>query len=262
MPPRPLAAIILAAGKGTRMKSDLPKVLHPVLGRPLGSYPVSRVLELGVSPCVVVIGHGADQVREGLGSFGGRLTFAVQAERLGTGHATRMASEALARFQGDVLILPGDAPLIRLETLKNLVETHRKEHATLTLLTTERVEPASYGRVLRGPDSGLEAIVEYKDASSEVREIREINSGIYVVDATFLFPGLARIGKQNAQGEYYLTDIVGLARDAGVVRRIHCHPVWEELAGVNTVEELASAEAWLRAVAPNQADPSPHPLEA
>jgi bifunctional UDP-N-acetylglucosamine pyrophosphorylase/glucosamine-1-phosphate N-acetyltransferase len=243
---RPLAAVVLAAGRGTRMRSELPKALHPLLGMPMLEHPLLRVLELSAAPVIVVVGYQGAQVEAAFAPLADRVTFVTQAEQLGTGHAALQARAALEAFDGDVLILPGDCPLIRASTLKAFVAEHRASGATLTLLTTRLADPAHYGRVVRDVDGGLARIVEARDADDHVRAIQEINSGIYLVDARFLFSALARVGNRNAQGEYYLTDIVGLGREEGVRLCACLHPDFDELAGVNDRLELAQAEARLR----------------
>lgn len=244
MADRPIAALLLAAGKGTRMRSELPKVLHPLLGQPLLAHPVQTVLALGARPVVVVVGFGAEDVKAAFAHA--ELRFVVQAEQLGTGHAALQARPILHDFTGDILIMPGDAPLLRAETLKALLQHHRKEDASLTVLTTSLPDALHYGRIVRDAEGHLERIVEAKDADPVIRAIREINSGVYLVKAEFLFAALARVGNQNAQGEYYLTDIVGLGRAGGHRLSAYLHADAGELAGVNDRLELAAAEVWLQ----------------
>lgn len=244
MAERPIAALLLAAGKGTRMRSELPKVLHPLLGQPLLAHPVQTVLSLGARPVVVVVGFGAEDVKAAFAQA--ELRFVVQAEQLGTGHAALQAQPLLQGFPGDILIMPGDAPLLRPDTLKALLQFHRTEEAALTVLTTELPDALHYGRIVRTHSGALERIVEAKDADAPTRAIREINSGVYLVKADFLFSALAQVGNQNAQGEYYLTDIVGLGRGAGAKLAAYLHPDAGELAGVNDRLELATAERWLQ----------------
>jgi len=240
----PTAAILLAAGKGTRMRSELPKVLHPLLGQPMLAYPVAAVSPLCSGPVVVVVGFGHEQVRAAFSSP--QLKFVLQAEQLGTGHAALMAKPLLEDFSGDVLIMPGDAPLVKAETLKALLAFHRSEQAQLTVLTTSLPDALHYGRIVRGDDGSLLRIVEAKDADAPTRAIREINSGVYLVNARFLFTALGQLGNQNAQGEYYLTDIVGIARAQGLPLRAFHYEQAAELSGVNDRVELAWAEDFLR----------------
>lgn len=244
MTDRPVSAIILAAGKGTRMRSELPKVLHPLLGSPMLSYPIQAATALSANPVVVVVGFGAEQVKAAFPQP--HLRFVIQSEQLGTGHAALQARPVLADFPGDVFILPGDAPLIQGETLKAFLAFHRTEQADLTVLTTQLLEPAHYGRIVRSPDGALQKIVEAKDADAETLAIQEINSGIYLVSSRFLFEALLGLSNDNAQGEYYLTDIVAIARAEGKTLRAWLHTPAEELGGVNDRVELAGAEDLLR----------------
>lgn len=244
MSERPVAAILLAAGKGTRMKSELPKVLHPLLGLPLLAWPIQAVMRLGASPVGVVIGYGAESVRAAFPHP--ELRFVLQEEQLGTGHATLQARSLLEHFPGDILILPGDAPLIKTETLQQLLDHHQRSDATLTVLTTTLPDALHYGRIVRTPAGALSRIVEAKDASPEEKGIREINSGVYAVKGEFLFPALQAVRSDNAQSEYYLTDIVGIASSQGLSLSAFCHADAAELSGVNDRAELAQAEEVLQ----------------
>ncbi len=237
------AAVILAAGKGTRMKSQLPKVLHPVAGLPMAAWPARLARELGCDPTVMVVGHGADEVREAL--RGEALSFAVQAEQLGTGHAVLCARSALASFSGTLLLLCGDVPLLRRETIERLLDYHRSQEAAVTILTAEMADPHGYGRIVREGDEVLR-IVEEKDAMARERSIREVNTGIYAFEAPFVFEALGGVGKDNAQGEYYLTDVVAAARAAGkkVCALSAAEPA--ETMGINDRVQLAEAGALMR----------------
>lgn len=239
------AAVILAAGKGTRMKSDLVKVMHELGGYPMIEYPVSAAREAGASRMVIVTGHQSDKVRQ---YFSGRedIAFAIQEEQLGTGHAAACAASALAGFGGSVLILCGDVPLLRAETLREMMAAHEKSGATLTVLTARFDNPYGYGRVVKKEDGSVLRIVEEKDADDKEREITEINSGIYCVESKFLFDALARLGNDNAQGEYYLTDIVRMAAGAGLVCRAYSVGDALEVMGVNDRVQLAAAGAAVR----------------
>ena len=241
--PRNLAAVILAAGQGTRMKSDLPKVLHPVVGMPMLSHVVQTARALDAAPIVSVIGHAADLVRTSLESE--RLTFALQEEQLGTGHALQCAEAALKGFAGDLLLLCGDVPLLRDATLRALLEHHRESSAGITILTAQMTDPTGYGRIIRGPN-GVERIVEEKDASSEERLVNEINTGIYLFRAPQVFAFLQQLDNRNAQGEYYLTDIVAAARQAG--ERVEALSAGEakEAMGINDRVQLAKAGEIMR----------------
>ena len=235
----PLAAIVLAAGKGTRMKTQRAKVLHEVCGRPLAWYPVKRALELGASPVVVVVGHQAAEVEAALRTHlpDAPLRFAVQREQLGTAHAVRSARTALRGFEGDVVILSGDTPLLRAETLRSVVS--RRGGAGLAFATMVLDNPTGYGRVVHAPGSGPALIVEEKDATPEERTIQEVNAGLYCADAAFLWRTLSRVGSRNAQREFYFTDLVALAAEGPGAVAVKVPPV--EAAGVNDQEELSLA---------------------
>jgi bifunctional UDP-N-acetylglucosamine pyrophosphorylase/glucosamine-1-phosphate N-acetyltransferase len=238
-PRTPLAAIVLAAGKGTRMRSGRAKVLHELAGRPLAYYPVKRALELGASPVVVVVGHQADEVEAALRAAlpGAPLRFALQAEQLGTAHAVRQARGALRGFQGPVLILYGDTPLLTVATLRAVVSERARRRVALSVATMVPDSPGLYGRVVRDAHGRPVRIVEAKDATDAERALREVNAGIYAVDSAFLWSGLSRVRKTNAQGEFYLTDLVAMAASAGGTVAVQM-PV-QEAAGVNDRAELA-----------------------
>jgi bifunctional UDP-N-acetylglucosamine pyrophosphorylase / glucosamine-1-phosphate N-acetyltransferase len=241
---RPLAVVLLAAGQGTRMKSAHAKVLHPLGGRPLVQHVLRTVASLGAERTVVVVGHQADAVRAACEGFG--VSCAHQAEQRGTGHATAIARDAcLSGFAGDVLILYGDVPLLRAETIGRLLEGHRSTQAGLSLLTTVLEDPTGYGRIVRDEAGTLSRIVEQKDASEDVRRIREVNPGIYCVRSEFLFPALDRLEPNNAQAELYLTDIVAQAVGAGIGVRTEPAPP-AEVEGINSRADLAALEASLR----------------
>lgn len=233
------AAVILAAGKGTRMKSDLAKVLFPLAGRPLLLHVMDAVRAAGFDRMVVVVGHQAEAVRRAAGTG---PEFVIQEPQLGTGHAVQCALPALGDFQGPVAVLAGDVPLIRSRTLRTLVGHHRETGAMLTVLTAELPDATGYGRILRGPRGEVTAIVEEKDATPAQRGIREINSGIFVFDRAFLDWSLPRLGNENRQGEYYLTDTVGLAVGrGGPVEGVRIDDV-REISGINTPQQLAELE--------------------
>ncbi|MBE0597715.1 MAG: bifunctional UDP-N-acetylglucosamine diphosphorylase/glucosamine-1-phosphate N-acetyltransferase GlmU [Desulfuromonadales bacterium] len=238
-----LAVVILAAGKGTRMKSALPKVLHPVAGRPMAAWPVQLALDLGCRPAALVVGHGAEAAERALG--GGELLFVRQPEQLGTGHALLCAETSLASFVGTVLLLCGDVPLLRRQTLERLLACHGERRAAVTVLTAEMDDPTGYGRIVRDGDQVV-GIVEEKDATAAQKSICEINTGIYAFEAPFVFEALRRVGRDNAQGEYYLTDVVAVARTAG--RTVAALPAAEaeETMGINDRLQLAEANAIMR----------------
>ncbi|HYO73424.1 MAG TPA: sugar phosphate nucleotidyltransferase, partial [Archangium sp.] len=242
----PLAAVVLCAGKGTRMKSDKAKVLHPILGKPICAYPLMRALELGASPVVPVVGHQADEVERSIRAHfpTAPLRFALQKEQRGTADAVRSAESVLKDFNGRVLILYGDVPLVRRETLEALVAAHEKSGGVLSLVSTSPADPTGYGRVLR-EGGRVVRIVEHKDATPEQRAVRECNAGIYLVESSFLWKALANIRSANAQGEFYLTDLVEMAAAQGPVGSIDAE--FGETAGVNDRVELAARAKELQA---------------
>jgi bifunctional UDP-N-acetylglucosamine pyrophosphorylase / glucosamine-1-phosphate N-acetyltransferase len=240
-----LAAIVLAAGKGTRMRSARTKVLHELLGRPLVAYPVGLARDLGAAPVVAVLGHQLSAVESVLAArFGaGTITVVEQAEQRGTGHAVRLAMPALSGFEGIVLILYGDVPLLRRETLEELVGTARK-YGCLSIVTATVADATGYGRVVRDARGNVTGIVEQKDATEAERAIDEVNAGIYAAPASFLREATAGLETRNAQGEYYLTDVVAHAGRTIGVSVVDADP--RDVAGINDREQLAEAEATMR----------------
>ncbi len=241
--PPPLAAIILAAGKGKRMGSSLAKVLHPLAGRPLVLHVAAAAQRAGASPIAVVVGHQAGAVREALAGADGDFSFALQAEQLGTGHAASVGLAALEKSSGDVLLLCGDVPLLRPETIEDLLSHHRRSGASATLLTAVLENPLGYGRVIRGEGGEVLEIAEEADAIEAQRAQREINSGTYVFDLEFLSRALPEIRPENRQGEYYLTDVVALAVAEGLPVQAVSAPHPQEALGVNDPNDLARVEA-------------------
>jgi bifunctional UDP-N-acetylglucosamine pyrophosphorylase/glucosamine-1-phosphate N-acetyltransferase len=239
------ATVILAAGKGTRMKSDLPKVLHKVLGETMVSRVVACAEETGSSQTVVVIGHKKELVEQEL--VGKNVDFVVQAEQLGTGHAVMMAEPVLKDFLGDVLILAGDVPLLTSKTLIKLIKTHHEEEADATVLSAIFENPHGYGRIIRIPEGNYSHSIEDKDADVEIKKIKEINSGIYLFKSELLFHYLRFIGTDNAQGEYYLTDVLPLMRKDNKKIALQIADDPDEIQGVNTVDQLRQAEERLKA---------------
>jgi bifunctional UDP-N-acetylglucosamine pyrophosphorylase/glucosamine-1-phosphate N-acetyltransferase len=239
-----IAVIILAAGQGTRMKSDLPKVLHQVGGKAFYLHVLETAKALRPCRVAIVIGHGADRVRRAYS--GSDITWVTQEKQLGTGHAVHCAKPGLSDFCGDLLILNGDVPLIRERTLRALLDRHQEERAVLTVLTAHLDDPTGYGRILRGPSGGVMASVEEKDATAEQRRIQEVNAGVYVARAEFLFTALEQVGTANRQGEYYLPDVIGIGFGQGY--KIAAVPADDarEVMGINTREELARMEKTLR----------------
>ncbi|MBW0117087.1 bifunctional UDP-N-acetylglucosamine diphosphorylase/glucosamine-1-phosphate N-acetyltransferase GlmU [Pseudonocardia abyssalis] len=246
----PAAAIVLAAGRGTRMRSATTKVLHPVGGRTLLGHAVHAVAALDPAHLVVVLGHDREQVTaavDGIGSELGRTVHvAVQDRLVGTGHAVACGLTALPDdLTGPVVVSSGDVPMLETRTVHALLAEHRRGGAAVTVLTTEPEDPSGYGRVLREPDGSVAAIVEERDATAEQRAVREINSGVYVFDAAFLRSGVPRLQATNSQGELYLTDLVALARADGVVAgAVVCTDPWQ-VAGVNDRVQLAAVRAEL-----------------
>ncbi len=238
-----LAAVLLAAGKGTRMKSKLPKVLHPLCGRAMLSYPLDAARFAGFSRLKVVIGHGAELVQETMQAED--IEWVEQTEQLGTGHALMCAADVLQGYRGPLLLLCGDVPLIRTETLKRLLDYHQQQNAAVTVLTAHMENPTGYGRILRDGDQVF-GIVEQKDASEEQLQISEINTGTYIFDAEFVFEALKGLNTNNAQGEYYLTDVVAAAAAAGRVTRGLAVEDASEAMGVNDRCQLAEAEVLMR----------------
>jgi len=238
-----VAALVLAAGMGKRMNSDLAKVLHPMAGRPLLAHVLDTLDGLGVGRKVVVIGHQRERVQA---AFAGRddLEWAIQAEQRGTGHACMMAEPALADFGGTLLVVCGDTPLLTVPTLDALLRGHAASGADVTVLSMRLPDPKGYGRIVRTPDgSGIERIVEEKDASPAERTIDEVNSGIYAFSYPALAGVLSSLTAANSQGEYYLTDTVALLRGRGGRAAVVCAADHRELLGINTVDQLAEAEA-------------------
>lgn len=242
---RAKAVVIMAAGLGTRMKSTLAKVLHPVAGRPMIHYPVRDALSLGASEVVVIVGHQREKVEGYLAEAfpEAPVQGALQAEQLGTAHAVLCAEEALRRFDGHVFILSGDVPTLGLEMLTRLDDAGGD--AAVALITMRLDEPAAYGRIIRDDEGQVVAITEFKDCAPEQRLIDEVNAGIYRVESRFLFETLKGLGNDNAQGEFYLTDVVARAVETGreVAALVLEGAEAEEAEGVNNRLDLARAEA-------------------
>lgn len=231
------AAVVMAAGKSTRMKSRLPKPLHKLCGQSLLSYILEACQTAGASRQVVIVGHGAEMVKEAMGEG---IDYALQAEQKGTGHAVMMSRGHLLDYYGDVLVLPGDIPLITAEVLTQFMEHHRKSGAMATLLSAVLPHDAgSYGRIVRDDAENVLGIIEAKDASDEQRLVREINSSIYVFNGALLYEALGCLKNDNSQGEYYLTDVIGWMREQGHKVDAWVSPDWEVILGMNTRLELA-----------------------
>ena len=240
-----LHVVILAAGKGTRMKSATPKVLHPLAGRTLIEHTLATVDHLKTASTTLVVGHGADEVQSALANRP-NLQFVVQSPQLGTGHALLQAEPVLKGRKGDVLLLYADVPLLESGTLLRLLEAHRNAKAAMTVLTAELADPYGYGRMVRDGDGQVARIVEERDASAAQRDIREINSGIYALSMRPLFQHLNQLATDNSQGEYYLTDLVALYKQKGLRVDGLCLDSADELRGVNSRVDLAELSQIVR----------------
>jgi len=242
---RKLACLILAAGDSTRMRSKTPKVLHHVCGRPLVAHILGNTEALPLSKRVLVVGYEHDKVKNAL-SIDGRLEFVVQKERRGTGDAVKVTREAFQEFDGDILVACGDTPLLRSETLQKLLERHRHQDASATILTANLDHPEGYGRILRNADNTVFGIREHKDANIYELKINEINTGTYVFKARDLFRAIEEITPDNEQNEYYLTDVIQVLVDWD--RRVEAFVAGDatETMGVNNRIQLAEAERVLR----------------
>jgi bifunctional UDP-N-acetylglucosamine pyrophosphorylase/glucosamine-1-phosphate N-acetyltransferase len=250
-----LTVIVLAAGGGTRMRSKKAKVLHEIGGRSMVGHVLAAVRGLGPARIVAVVGHQRDQVGPHIRSLVPDVVLAVQDEQRGTGHAVRVAVEAAGTTSGTVLVAAGDTPLLRGESLRDFAQEHEAAQCAVSVLSGIVDEPFGYGRIVRNDEGDVEAIVEEKDATAEQRDIHEISSGILAFDAEFLADALPRLGNDNAKGEYYLTDTVGLARDAGLT--VGAFPIddWRQTEGANDRVQLAElgrelnrriVEEWMR----------------
>jgi bifunctional UDP-N-acetylglucosamine pyrophosphorylase / glucosamine-1-phosphate N-acetyltransferase len=236
-------AVVLAAGQGTRMKSKLYKVLHPVCGKPMVQHIVDRLKAVEVDKIVVVVGHGADQVKEQLGTS---AQYAFQEKQLGTAHAVLMCSDQLQDKVGTTLVVTGDTPLIQEQTLRNLMEHHLQTNAAATVLTTELANPTGYGRIIRNKQGFVERIVEHKDASEDERAIREISTGIFCFDNKKLFQALRDVNNNNVQGEYYLPDVIEILKKQNDIISAFLTNDDEDGLGVNDRVQLAQAEQIMR----------------
>ncbi len=237
-------AIILGAGKGTRMKSSKAKVLHEVFSVPMIHHVLASLSPLDLLETVVVTGHQAEAVEESLAEHD--VVFARQVEQLGTAHAVLAAEKFFKTYDGTVMILCGDTPLIRSSTLEHMLNEHGTSGSTMTVMSTILDNPTNYGRIIVGPDNEVLRIVEEKDATPAEKKIREVNAGVYCVESGFLRDGLSRVGSENSQREFYLTDLVGIAIELGhTVNRFLCSDPAEVL-GVNSPLELAEADSLLR----------------
>lgn len=244
---KPLNVLVMAAGLGTRMKSKRAKVLHELGGRPLIAHVVRTAQTLDPKTILVIVGHQAEEVEQAvLAEVGELASFAIQAKQRGTGDAVESARRQLEDSGSLVLLLSGDVPLIRAETLRKLIEQHRATDAACTILAVRLENPTGYGRIIRDSSGRFEKIVEQKDASEEERKVREINSGIYCFESKDLFEALQRVEPKNQQGEYYLTDVAEILNSSGRKVEVFIHTEAREVSGVNTRAELAEFENLLR----------------
>lgn len=237
-------AVILAAGQGTRMKSKLYKVLHPVCGKPMVEHVVDHIQSVNVDRIVTVVGHGAELVKETLGE---KSEYVLQAEQLGTAHAIQQAEPILGKLEGTTLVVCGDTPLIRPETMQALFEHHAKQNAKATILTAVAENPTGYGRVLRDTDGKVAQIVEQKDATEQQKLVTEINTGTYCFDNKALFEALKLVNNHNAQGEYYLPDVIEILQQQGEIVSAFVTDSFDETLGVNDRFALSQAEQLMRA---------------
>lgn len=235
--------IILAAGKGTRMKSDLAKVLHKVQGKEMVNHVLDMVAQAGIDETYLVIGHQAEQVKAATAGRG--VIYAVQAEQLGTGHAVMMVEQELKSYEGVTIITCGDVPLLKASTVKAALDKYAKDNLDGIVLTVALDDPKSYGRIIRGADGLVKKIVEFKDATPEEKAVKEINSGIYCFNTQLLFEALKKVKSNNAQKEYYLTDVIEILVSKG--KRVGTMIVKDPLEahGVNDVQDLTIAESAL-----------------
>ncbi len=234
------ATIILAAGKGKRMKSDIPKVLHSLNGRPMVHYVIDTARAIGSQKIVLIIGYKKEMVINAIRKY--PVEFVVQEEQLGTGHAVRQCESIFRDYKGDVLILSGDVPLLAPSTLQELITIQQKEKPLATLLTAEMEDPTGYGRIVRNKNGYVTKIVEHKDANEETLQIKEINVGIYIFNSQALFETLPLVNNNNSQGEYYLPDVVKIYVGRGEKVAAILTPNVEETHGINDIDQLKRAE--------------------
>jgi len=239
-----VVGLVLAAGKGTRMKSEIPKVLHEVFFSPMIHHVLDVLQPISLGKTIVVTGHQRKLVEESLRGYA--LSFVHQSQQLGTGHAVLACMDELRAHNGPVLILCGDTPLIREKTLRDILRVHVETASVLTVMTTNVPEPSNYGRIVSDEQGNIVRIVEEKDANPVQKKIREINAGIYCVDAKFLIGALQKVGTDNMQGEIYLTDIVAIATGEGIHVHKFCCADSEEILGVNSRRELSQAHSVLQ----------------
>ncbi len=235
-------SVILAAGKGTRMKSDKPKVVHQVMGKPMVYYSIEAARRAGADEVCVIVGYKADEVKQAIAESGAEISvsYALQEQQLGTGHAVKCASDFIGK-DGDVIILCGDTPLVTGETLNKALDFHQKNGNGVTVISAILDEPFGYGRIIRNGDS-LEKIVEEKDANESEKAVKEVNSGMYIFNCDELQAALTQISNDNAQGEYYLPDAIEIIKKMGLKASAVPMDDADQIRGVNTLEQLAEAE--------------------
>ncbi|PIC69587.1 bifunctional UDP-N-acetylglucosamine diphosphorylase/glucosamine-1-phosphate N-acetyltransferase GlmU [Sporosarcina sp. P16b] len=236
-------AIVLAAGQGTRMKSDLYKVLHPVCGKPMVEHVIDHIRDLHSDRIVTIVGHGAEMVEQTLGN---KSEYALQTQQLGTAHAVQQAERVLADLEGTTLVVCGDTPLISTETMAALLAHHHETEAKATILTAIADDPTGYGRIIRAENGDVMRNVEHKDTNDEERLVKEINTGTYCFDNRVLFDTLKKVNNENAQGEYYLPDVLGILKSEGQRISAYTTPNFHETLGVNDRVALAQAEKNMR----------------
>ncbi len=239
-----LATVILAAGKGKRMKSDLPKVLHPLLGRALIHYVIDTAQAVGSKKIVLVVGHQKEKVMKATAQR--NVEFVYQEQQLGTGHAVQQTSDLFKNFQGNLLVLSGDVPLLTQSTLHTLIALQEREDPLASLLTARMPDPTGYGRIVRNTAGYVSQIVEHKDADSRTRQITEINVGIYIFKCLPLFAVLPLLKNDNSQGEFYLPDVIKMYVQRGEKVAAIVAPNIEETHGINDIDQLKKAEEILQ----------------
>jgi UDP-N-acetylglucosamine diphosphorylase/glucosamine-1-phosphate N-acetyltransferase len=245
---RPLAAVIMAAGKGTRMNDpSKAKVMYEALGKPMAHYVVDLAVKLKASQVILIVGYQREAVIRYFQQSHPKVEIVVQEEQMGTGHAVMQTESVLKDFIGDVVILSGDVPLLAVESMQELIEYHYESGAKASILTSDFEDPTGYGRIIRNSDGSVKRIVEHKDATDEERRVKEINSGIYIFDSKKLFASLKHISPQNVQNEYYLTDVFEYfwkrQWKVSALKTLH----GEEIMGVNTIDQLEEVKQILLA---------------
>ncbi|MGO1134721.1 bifunctional UDP-N-acetylglucosamine diphosphorylase/glucosamine-1-phosphate N-acetyltransferase GlmU [Bacillus subtilis] len=236
-------AVVLAAGQGTRIKSKLYKVLHPVCGKPMVEHVVDEALKLSLSKLVTIVGHGAEEVKKQLGD---KSEYALQAEQLGTAHAVKQAQPFLADEKGVTIVICGDTPLLTAETMEQMLKEHTQREAKATILTAVAEDPTGYGRIIRSENGAVQKIVEHKDASEEERLVTEINTGTYCFDNEALFRAIDLVSNDNAQGEYYLPDVIEILKNEGETVAAYQTGNFQETLGVNDRVALSQAEQFMK----------------